>query len=123
MRAFVAMSFKKTFAPVFQVIKNVCDAHNASPFRADQLKVADDGNVFDETASHGVRGLVTTPELLAPIEPADQPQGRTRRGRRHGGLDGGDAGADHRRPLARGRDRAAKGRAEDRTFAIVRSVE
>jgi len=34
---------------------------------------AREGNVFDETASHGVRGLVTTPELLAPIEPADQP--------------------------------------------------
>lgn len=48
MRAFVAMSFKKTFTPVFQVIKNVCDAHRASPFRADQLKVADEGNVFDE---------------------------------------------------------------------------
>jgi len=26
------------------------------------------GNVFDETKSHGVRQLVTAPELLAPIE-------------------------------------------------------
>ena len=26
------------------------------------------GNVFNETSSHGVRQLVTAPELLAPIE-------------------------------------------------------
>ena len=29
---------------------------------------AEQGNVFNETASHGVRQLVTAPELLAPIE-------------------------------------------------------
>lgn len=29
---------------------------------------AEDGNVFNETKSHGVRQLVTAPELLAPIE-------------------------------------------------------
>ena len=29
---------------------------------------ADEGNVFNETKSHGVRQLVTAPELLAPIE-------------------------------------------------------
>ena len=29
---------------------------------------AEDGNVFNETHSHGVRQLVTAPELLAPIE-------------------------------------------------------
>jgi hypothetical protein len=29
---------------------------------------AEQGNVFDETHSHGVRQLVTAPELLAPIE-------------------------------------------------------
>ena len=29
---------------------------------------AEDGNVFEETESHGVRQLVTAPELLAPIE-------------------------------------------------------
>ena len=29
---------------------------------------AEDGNVFNETASHGVRQLVTAPELLSPIE-------------------------------------------------------
>lgn len=26
------------------------------------------GNVFEEIASHGVRDLVTAPELLAPID-------------------------------------------------------
>jgi cadmium carbonic anhydrase-like repeat protein len=31
-------------------------------------KWAEDGNVFNETHSHGVRQLVTAPELLAPIE-------------------------------------------------------
>ena len=29
---------------------------------------AENGNVFNETHSHGVRQLVTAPELLAPIE-------------------------------------------------------
>ena len=29
---------------------------------------AEQGNVFNETGSHGVRQLVTAPELLAPIE-------------------------------------------------------
>ena len=29
---------------------------------------AADGNVFNETKSHGVRQLVTAPELLSPIE-------------------------------------------------------
>jgi len=29
---------------------------------------AEAGNVFNETKSHGVRQLVTAPELLAPIE-------------------------------------------------------
>ena len=29
---------------------------------------ATEGNVFNETKSHGVRQLVTAPELLAPIE-------------------------------------------------------
>ena len=29
---------------------------------------AESGNVFEETKSHGVRRLVTAPELLAPIE-------------------------------------------------------
>ena len=29
---------------------------------------AEEGNIFEETASHGVRQLVTSPELLAPIE-------------------------------------------------------
>lgn len=31
-------------------------------------KWAEDGNVFNETKSHGVRQLVTAPELLSPIE-------------------------------------------------------
>jgi hypothetical protein len=31
-------------------------------------KWAQQGNVFDENDSHGVRQLVTAPELLAPIE-------------------------------------------------------
>jgi Delta carbonic anhydrase len=31
-------------------------------------KWAEDGNVFNETHSHGVRQLVTAPELLSPIE-------------------------------------------------------
>ena len=31
---------------------------------------AEQGNVFNEQKSHGVRQLVTAPELLAPIEPA-----------------------------------------------------
>ncbi len=29
---------------------------------------ADEGNVFNETESHGVRQLVTAPELLSAIE-------------------------------------------------------
>jgi len=29
---------------------------------------AEQGNVFNETESHGVRQLVTAPELLSPIE-------------------------------------------------------
>ncbi|MEO0996301.1 MAG: delta-class carbonic anhydrase [Pseudomonadota bacterium] len=34
---------------------------------------AENGNVFNETKSHGVRQLVTAPELLAPIEDAAEP--------------------------------------------------
>ncbi len=34
---------------------------------------AEQGNVFNESKSHGVRQLVTAPELLSPIEPELQP--------------------------------------------------
>jgi hypothetical protein len=31
-------------------------------------KWAEEGNVFNESKSHGVRQLVTAPELLSPIQ-------------------------------------------------------
>jgi len=39
------------------------------------------GNAFDETESHGVRSLVTAPELLAPIAASEQPGSRPGAGR------------------------------------------
>jgi len=48
-------------------------AQQAGPFIVSDIRVqglqrVSAGNVFNETESHGVRQLVTAPELLAPIE-------------------------------------------------------